>query len=178
MVAFENIAWSCLVLAPLNVNAGACKPKSTELTTYSTEFTTSSAEILTTWTETAATSTSEAPTTTTSMPSAPCPRWTQINPPPPNKVCGKEVTRGTSDSSPLYISSNVRTDGITGCAKNCGDTEGCVSFYAEDFVPGPGAPTFKVCFLFGGYEKDIPFGEGVPDRPTYYEQGCFACVRD
>ncbi|KAH7253593.1 uncharacterized protein BKA55DRAFT_737387 [Fusarium redolens] len=80
--------------------------------------------------------------------------------------------------SGFFMSQNDSTTGLTGCAKYCGDSPGCVSFYAEDYVPGPGAPTFKICFLFKGYEKDIPFGEGQAGRPTYYEQGCFACVRD
>jgi hypothetical protein len=66
--------------------------------------------------------------------------------------------------------------GLTGCAKYCRDDDECVSFYAEDYVPAPGAPTFKICFTFRGYAKDIPFGTG-DGQPNYYEQGCFACDR-
>ncbi|QGI80906.1 hypothetical protein CEK25_007635 [Fusarium fujikuroi] len=119
--------------------------------------------------------TSEAAATTSSPP---CPSYTQIVPPPSGKVCGKAVTRGTFQSSPLYLGSQLSTTGLTGCAKYCGDTPGCVSFYAEDYVPGPGAPTYKICFKFKGYEEDIPFGEGQNGGSAYYEQGCFACVRD
>jgi hypothetical protein len=201
MIPLQAIAWSCLALSPLAVSAGACKPRSTDLTTAasstfetasssealqstvtdltttlaSTIETTASSNIQTTEASTIETTSSEAAATTSS---APCPSFTQIIPPPGGKVCGKEVTRGTSDSSPLYIQSPLSTTGLTGCAKYCGDSPGCVSFYAEDYVPGPGAPTFKICFLFKGYEKDIPFGEGQAGRPTYYEQGCFACIRD
>ncbi|KAK2691261.1 hypothetical protein QWA68_009947 [Fusarium oxysporum] len=192
MIPLRTIALSCLALAPVAVSAGACKPRSTDLTTAasSTLETASSSEALqstvTDLTPTIASTvettvssiietTSEAATTTSS---APCPSYTQIIPPPSGKVCGKEVSRGTLESSPLYLGSQLSTTGLTGCAKYCGDTPGCVSFYAEDYVPGPGAPTFKVCFMFKGYEKDIPFGEGQDGRPTYYEQGCFACVRD
>ncbi|EXL91637.1 hypothetical protein NOF04DRAFT_16673 [Fusarium oxysporum II5] len=201
MIPLRTIALSCLALAPVAVSAGACKPRSTDLTTAasstletasssealqstvtdltttiaSTVETTVSSIIETTTEASTIETTSEAATTTSS---APCPSYTQIIPPPSGKVCGKEVSRGTLDSSPLYLRSQLSTTGLTGCAKYCGDTPGCVSFYAEDYVPGPGAPTFKICFMFKGYEKDIPFGEGQDGRPTYYEQGCFACVRD
>ncbi|KAF5692280.1 hypothetical protein FCIRC_18 [Fusarium circinatum] len=200
MIPLRTIALSCLALAPVAVSAGACKPRSTDLTTAasSTLETASSSEALqstatdlttaiTSTIETTASSiletteastietTSEAAATTSS---APCPSYTQINPPPSGKVCGKVVTRGTSDSSPLYLTSQLSTTGLTGCAKYCGDTPGCVSFYAEDYVPGQGAPTFNICFMFKGYEKDIPFGSGQNGGSAYYEQGCFACVRD
>ncbi|KAG5747969.1 hypothetical protein H9Q70_009353 [Fusarium xylarioides] len=193
MIPLRTIALSCLALAPVAVSAGACKPRSTDLTTAasSTLETASSSEALQSTTTDLATAiastiettteastietTSEAATTTSS---APCPSYTQIIPPPSNKVCGKEVTRGTFQSSPLYLTSQLSTTGLTGCAKYCGDTPGCASFYAEDYVPGQGAPTFKICFMFKGYEKDIPFGEGQDAASAYYEQGCFACVRD
>ncbi|KAF4342825.1 hypothetical protein FBEOM_3234 [Fusarium beomiforme] len=199
MIALQAIAWSCLAFSPLAVSAGACKPKSTDLSTTiaATSETASSAEstvtditttiastidttassILeeTTETSTIETTTSEAASTTSS---APCPSYTQIIPPPSGKVCGKEVTRGDSSSSPLYLASPLSVTGLTGCAKYCGDNPECVSFYAEDYSPAPGAPVYKICFLFKGYEKDIPFGPGEAGKPTYYEQDCFACVRD
>ncbi|KAF4953113.1 hypothetical protein FGADI_6263 [Fusarium gaditjirri] len=201
MISLRSIALSCLALAPVAVSAGACKPRSSDLTTAasSTLETASSSNALqsttTELTETIASTvettvssiiettadastietTSEAAATTSS---APCPTYTRIIPPPSGRVCGKEVTRENSESSPLYLTSQLSTTGLTGCAKYCGDTRGCVSFYAEDYVPGQGAPTFKICFMFKGYEKDIPFGEGQGSSRVYYEQGCFACVRD
>ncbi|KAF4457188.1 hypothetical protein F53441_832 [Fusarium austroafricanum] len=184
MISLQAIA-CFLAVAPWGVNGGACKPRSTDpMTTVSsaptsiiasTVETTVSSIIESTESLSLATTSSEAATTTSS---APCPSYTQIIPPPSGKVCGKEVSRGQLDSSPLYIGSQLSTTGITGCAKYCGDKKGCVSFYAEDYVPGPGAPTFKICFMFKGYEKDIPFGPGQDGKPTYYELGCFACVRD
>ncbi|KAF5653628.1 hypothetical protein F25303_2172 [Fusarium sp. NRRL 25303] len=193
MIPLRTIALSCLALAPVTVSAGACKPRSTDLTTAasSTLETASTSEALQSTTDgltTAIASTIEMTTeestiettfeaaTTTS--SAPCPSYTQIVPPPSGKVCGKAVIRGTSQSSPLYLGSQLSMTGLTGCAKYCGDTQGCVSFYAEDYVPGVGAPTYKICFKFKGYEKDIPFDEGQNGGSAYYEQGCFACVRD
>ncbi|KAF5625636.1 hypothetical protein F52700_9001 [Fusarium sp. NRRL 52700] len=195
MIPLRIIALSCLALAPVAVSAGACKPRSTDLTTAAstseplqstaTDLTTAIAStvettvssILETTTTDASTieTTSEAATTTSS---APCPSYTQIIPPPSNKVCGKQVTRGTFDSSPLYLTSQLSTTGLTGCAKYCGDTPNCVSFYTENYSPGPGAPVYKICFMFKGYEKDIPFGDGQVAGSAYYEQGCFACVRD
>ncbi|KAF5542208.1 hypothetical protein FPHYL_11599 [Fusarium phyllophilum] len=189
MIPLRTIALSCLALAPVAVSAGACKPRSTDLTTAletasssealqstATDLTTAIASTIETTTEASTIETTSEAATTTS--SAPCPSYTQIIPPPSDKVCGKEVTRGTFQSSPLYLTSQLSTTGLTGCAKYCGDTPGCVSFYAEDYVPGQGAPTFNICFMFKGYEKDIPFGEGQGAASAYYEQGCFACVRD
>lgn len=193
MIPLRAIALSCLALAPMAVSAGACKPRSTDLTTAATsaqetastsealqstatDLSTTIASTIETTTEASTIhTTSEAATTTSS---APCPSYTQIIPPPSGKVCGKAVTRGTFQSSPLYLGSQLSTTGLTGCAKYCGDTPGCVSFYAEDYVPGVGAPTYNICFKFKGYEKDIPFGEGQNGGSAYYEQGCFACVRD
>ncbi|SPJ72948.1 uncharacterized protein FTOL_02677 [Fusarium torulosum] len=195
MISLKAAVFSCLALSPLAINGSACKPKSTDLTTvlpstlptsapvsqssgFTTELsfdvTTLSDAITTTISSSPETVSSEAPSTTST---APCPRWTQIIPSPSGKVCGQSVSRGNLDSSPLYIQSSLSMAGLTGCAKFCGDDEECVSFYAEDYVPGPGAPTFKICFLFRGYAKDIPFGPGN-GQPNYYEQGCFACDRD
>ncbi|RBA20931.1 hypothetical protein FPRO05_08378 [Fusarium proliferatum] len=194
MIPLRTIALSCLALAPVAVSAGACKPRSTDLTTAaasstletasssealqstSTDLTTAIASTIETTTKASTIETTSEAAATTS--SAPCPSYTQIVPPPSGKVCGKAVTRGTFQSSPLYLGSQLSTTGLTGCAKYCGDTPGCVSFYAEDYVPGPGAPTYKICFKFKGYEEDIPFGEGQNGGSAYYEQGCFACVRD
>ncbi|RBQ75082.1 hypothetical protein FVER53590_25064 [Fusarium verticillioides] len=193
MIPLRTIALSCLALAPVAVSAGACKPRSTDLTTAasSTLETASSSEALqsTTTDLTTATAskietttaastiqtTSEAATTTSS---APCPSYTQIIPPPSDKVCGKAVTRGTFESSPLYLTSQLSTSGLNGCPKYCENTPGCVSFYTENYSPAPDAPVFKICFMFKGYEKDIPFGEAQGGTSAYYEQGCFACVRD
>ncbi|KAF5568541.1 hypothetical protein FNAPI_86 [Fusarium napiforme] len=193
MIPLRTIALSCLALAPVAVSAGACKPRSTDLTTAvsstletasssealqstTTDLTTATASTIETTTEaTTIETTSEAATTTSS---APCPSYTQIIPPPSDKVCGKAVTRGTFESSPLYLTSQLSTSGLNGCPKYCENTPGCVSFYTEDYVPGQGAPTFKICFMFKGYEKDIPFGAAQGGTSAYYEQGCFACVRD
>ncbi|KAM0248718.1 hypothetical protein ACHAP5_003208 [Fusarium lateritium] len=188
MISLKAVVFSCLALSPLGINGSACKPRSTDLTTslpstlptssvvsQSSDVTTLSDAITTTISSSLETISSEAPSTTST---APCPRWTQIDPPPSGKVCGLSVTRGDLDNSPLYLrSAPLSTTGLTGCAKYCGDNKECVSFYAQDYVPGPGAPTYKICFLFKGYAKDIPFGQGN-GQPNYYEQGCFACVRD
>ncbi|KAH6953354.1 hypothetical protein HG530_013271 [Fusarium avenaceum] len=194
MISIKAAVFSCLALSPLAINAGACKPRSTDITTIlsstlptsapisqssevttvlSSDVTTLSDAVTTTISSSPETVSSEAPSATSS---APCPKWKQKNPPPSGKVCGLSVSRGNAASSPLYIQSPLSTTGLTGCAKYCGDDDECVSFYAEDYVPGPGAPTYKICFTFRGYAKDIPFGEGN-GQPTYYEQGCFACDR-
>jgi hypothetical protein len=188
MISLKAAVFSCLALSPLAINGSACKPRSTDLTTVlpstlpassaisqSSDVVSLSDAITTTISSSPETTSSEAPSTTST---APCPRWTQIIPAPDGKVCGKSVSRGTLDSSPLYLpGAPLSTTGLTGCAKFCGDNRECVSFYAQDYVPGPGAPTYKICFMFKGYAKDIPFGEGN-GQPNYYEQGCFACDRD
>ncbi|KAM0545812.1 hypothetical protein ACHAPJ_011139 [Fusarium lateritium] len=178
MVSFRAVTLSCLALAPWGIDAGACKPVSSSLV-LSTISTTAMSEAPPTTnispTTTSEVSTAEATTSSTTS-TAPCPTWSQITPPPADKVCGKAVSRGTSEGSPPYLSFPLSETGLTGCAKYCGDRPECVSFYAENFVPGPGAPTFKVCALFKAYEKDIPFGEG--NTGEYFELGCFACIRD
>lgn len=179
-MSLKALAWCCLALAPVGVFGGACKPRSTDLITTSTFSMTSSAEVAqstdpttTIPSDVETTISSDVRATTTST--VPCPSWTPITPYPANKVCGKEVHRGNLDSSPVYLKSELKQN-INACAKLCGDTKSCVSFYAQDYVPGLGAPTFKICFLFKGYEEDIEFAPG--DKPSYWEQGCFECVRE
>lgn len=179
-MSLKTLAWCCLALAPGGVFGGACKPRSTDITTTSTVLMMFSSETsqptdptTTTSADVETTVSSDVPVRTTS--SEPCPSWTPITPYPANKVCGKEVYRGNLDSSPVYLGNQLK-ENINACAKVCGDTKDCVSFYAQDYVPGPGAPTYKICFLFKGYEEDIEFAPG--DKPSYWEQGCFECTRE
>ncbi|RGP64252.1 hypothetical protein FSPOR_8072 [Fusarium sporotrichioides] len=203
-MSFKTLALSCLALAPLGVYGGACKPRSTdsviisssqitvsseisqstqitsivsseEKTATSSEVTQSIEPTITVSSDLETTISSEAPSTTTS--SAPCPAWTPKNPYPANNVCAKPLYYDHS-TGPSYLTSTLKAN-INECAKFCGDTPQCVSFYAEDYVPGPGAPTYKICFLFKGYYQDISgFSQRGDDQPTYWEQGCFECVRD
>jgi hypothetical protein len=182
MLSLKTIIVSCLALAPVGVYGGACKPKSTDATTVFSTLTTIPSEApetneptstFTSDIETAVSS--EVPSTTTST--APCPRWTPITPYPSDKVCAKAVYYDHSSTNPYYIKSNLK-DNIDQCAKFCGDTQDCVSFYASDYSPGVGAPIYKICFLFKGYEEDIGFTSRTDGKPSYWEQGCFQCVRD
>ncbi|KAH6885002.1 hypothetical protein B0T10DRAFT_493105 [Thelonectria olida] len=112
--------------------------------------------------------------TSTSTTNAPCPAYTLITPSPKSKACAKEVTRGSFQTSPYFLTFPWSTS-LEGCAKLCGDWQGCVSFYVEMYRPAPGAQPFPICALFSAYEKDLGFGEG--DWGKYYELGCFACDR-
>ncbi|RGP73568.1 hypothetical protein FLONG3_6305 [Fusarium longipes] len=179
---FKTLALSCLALAPTVVYGSACKPRSTDVITAVSSFTTISSEIpqstqptSTLPSDVETTISSDVPSTTTST--APCPRWTPITPYPADKVCGKAVYYDNSSTNPYYLM-NDRKNNIDECAKFCGDTEECVSFYAFDYSPGVGAPVYKVCFLFKGYEEDIGFTQRQDDTPSYWEQGCFECVRE
>ncbi|KAF5656815.1 hypothetical protein FHETE_10789 [Fusarium heterosporum] len=203
-MSLKTLALSCLVLAPLGVHGGACKPRSTDSIIISSSQTTVASEILqptdvtsilssehettsssevTRPTEPTTTSSSdiettssyEAPSTTTS--SAPCPAWTPKNPYPADEVCAKPLYYDHSNG-PNSLGSTLKAN-INECAKSCGDTPQCVSFYTEDYVPGPGAPTYKICFLFKSYYQEISgFGQRQDDQPSYWEQGCFECVRE
>ncbi|KAF4993051.1 hypothetical protein FGRMN_6739 [Fusarium graminum] len=204
IMSLKTLALSCLALAPLGIHAGACKPRSTDSISISSFPTTVASEIpqsidvtsilsseqemtssseatrptepTTTFSSDIETTSSyEAPSSTTS--SAPCPAWTPKNPYPADKVCAK----------PLYYDHSLgpnslgspRKRNINECAQACGDTPQCVSFFADDYVPGPGAPTYKICFLFKAYYQEISgFAQRQDDQPAYWEQGCFECVRD
>ncbi|KAM0345708.1 hypothetical protein ACHAPU_006363 [Fusarium lateritium] len=203
-MSFKTLALTCLALAPLGVYGGACKPRTTDViiisssqtsfsseisqstdvtsilssepqTTTSAEATQSTEPMSTVSSDIEKTISSEALSTTTS--SAPCPSWTPKNPYPADKVCAKPLYYDHS-TNPDSLASTLKRN-INECAKLCGDTPQCVSFYAEDYVPGPGAPTYKICFLFKGYYQNISgFSQRGDNQPSYWEQGCFECVRD
>ncbi|CZS80900.1 unnamed protein product [Fusarium graminearum] len=182
MMSFKTIALSCLAMAPWGVYGGACKPRTTDTTIILSSMTTVSSEASQATEPTSTlpsdiqtTISSEAPSTTTS--SAPCPAWTPITPYSADKICAKPVSYDHSTNNPYYLKSELRQN-INECAKFCGDTEDCVSFYAENYQPGTGAPIFKICFLFKGYEEEIGFSEGQSDNRAFWEQGCFQCVRN
>ncbi|KAF5581946.1 hypothetical protein FPANT_8715 [Fusarium pseudoanthophilum] len=109
MIPLRTIMLSCLAMAPVAVLAGACKPKSTDLTTAGSSNlqTASSSEALqsttidlTTTIASTIETTTEASTiettseTAASTSSASCASYTQVIPPPSGKVCAKEVSRG------------------------------------------------------------------------------------
>ncbi|PNP82734.1 hypothetical protein FNYG_03965 [Fusarium nygamai] len=129
MIPLRTIALSFLVMAPVAISAGACKPKSTDLTTAGSSSlqTASSSEALQSTTADLTTAiastietTSEAAATTSSTS---CPSYTQVIPPPSGKVCAKEIGGGGFLTlSPLFLTTKLSATGFTGCAKHCADT--------------------------------------------------------
>ncbi|QGI94517.1 hypothetical protein CEK26_007586 [Fusarium fujikuroi] len=139
MIPLRTIALSCLALAPVAVSAGACKPRSTDLTT-------------------AASSTLETASTSEALQSTP-------------------TDLSTTIASTIETTTEASTIETTSEAAATTSSPPCPS-YTQIVPPPSGAPTYKICFKFKGYEEDIPFGEGQNGGSAYYEQGCFACVRD
>ncbi|KPM43963.1 hypothetical protein AK830_g2625 [Neonectria ditissima] len=150
MIALKALSLLCLAMG---ANAGLCKPSSSDTTTT-------------------ASATSTTSTSTTS--SAPCAAYTLISPAPAGKECNVAVSRGSSNSSPYFLTF-PSSNSLEGCAKLCADRPTCVSFYMEFYSPAPNV-YIPICALFSGLRADIGFG--TDSNGHYYDEACFACDLD